>query len=287
MTRQNALLPALVLLLSLGGNTASAQTLAPLTTPPLPAPRDTTLPTIFKIGDSTVRNGSGNGANGQWGWGDLISCYVDTTRVNVVNRALGGRSSRTYLTQGHWDRVLAMLEPGDVVIMQFGHNDGGALNDTSRARGSIKGIGEDSEAIDNLLTKQHEVVHTYGWYLRRFIADTRAKGATPIVASMVPRNRWENGAVQRNKSDYAGWAEAVARAEGAAFLDLNELIAREYETLGEEQVKPFFVADRTHTTLEGAKFSARVVIAGLRALPKSPVAAYLLDERAAARSCAR
>src|SRR5262245_21489581 len=256
-------------------------------TRPLPAPRDTTLPTVFHIGDSTVRNGSGDGANGQWGWGDLTPCYYDATRVNTINRALGGRSSRTYLTGGQWAGVLPMVKTGDVVIMQFGHNDGGAVNDTSRARGSLRGIGEETEEIDNLLTHQHEVVHTFGWYLRKFIADTRAKGATPIVASLVPRNRWENGTVQRNKRDYAGWAEQVARAEGVAFLDLNELIAKEYDAMGEEKVKPFFVEDRTHTTLDGAKFSARVVVAGLKRLPNSPVAKFLLDEPAVSRSCNR
>lgn len=256
-------------------------------TRPLPAPRDTTLPTVFHIGDSTVRNGNGDGANGQWGWGDLTPCYYDASRVNTVNRALGGRSSRTYLTGGQWAGVLPMLKAGDVVIMQFGHNDGGAVNDTSRARGSLRGIGEETEEIDNLLTHQHEVVHTFGWYLRKFIADTRAKGATPIVASLVPRNRWANGTVQRNKQDYAGWAEQVARTEGVSFLDLNELIAKEFDALREEKVKPFFVEDRTHTTLDGAKFSARIVIAGLRRLPNSPVAKYLLDEPAASRSCTR
>src|SRR5690349_17881173 len=89
-----------------------------------PAPRDAALPTLFHIGDSTVRNGSGAGANGEWGWGDLTAAYLDTTRINVVNCALGGRSSRTFLTGGNWDRVLPNLKPGDVVLMQFGHNDG-------------------------------------------------------------------------------------------------------------------------------------------------------------------
>ena len=271
MTPRRELLAFLMLLATARPGAIGAQSPAPS----MPSPRDSALPTLFHIGDSTVRNGSGNGANGQWGWGDLTACYFDTTRMNVVNRALGGRSSRTYLTQGQWDRVLAMLKPGDVVLMQFGHNDGGALNDTSRARGSIRGIGDESEEIDNLLTHQHEVVHSFGWYLRKFITDTKARGATPVVASLVPRNRWENGAVQRNTKDYAGWAEAVARAEGVAFLDLNALIAREYDALGEETVMPFFVADRTHTTLAGAKLSARVVIAALKGLPENPVGAYL------------
>lgn len=245
--------------------------------PPLPSPRDSTLPTLFHIGDSTVRNGSGNGANGQWGWGDMTSCWFDTTKINVVNRAIGGRSARTYITQGQWDRTLAMVKPGDIVTMQFGHNDSSPVNDTSRARGTLRGIGDESEEIDNLLTHQHEVVHTFGWYLRRFIADTRARGATPIVASLIPRNYWEGGKVRRNAADFGGWAEQVARAEGVAFLDLNELIAREYDALGEEQVKAYFVADRTHTTLAGAQLGARVVAAALRALPENPVARFQVD----------
>lgn len=253
--------------------------------PQLPAPRDTSLPTVFHIGDSTVRNGSGNGANGQWGWGDLTSCYFDTTRVNVVNRALGGRSSRTYISQGLWERTLPMIKRGDVVIMQFGHNDASAINDTSRARGTIRGVGEETEEIDNLLTHQHEVVHSFGWYLRRFINDTRARGATPVVASRVPGNNWVNGSVQRNKQDFALWAEQVARAEGVAFIDLNELIAQEYDRLGEEKVKPFFVADRTHTTLDGAKLSARIAVAALASLPEHPVSAYLRSADSATRTC--
>jgi len=255
--------------------------------PTLPAPRDTTLPTIFHIGDSTVRNGSGNGANGQWGWGDMMSCYFDTTRVNVVNRALGGRSSRTYLAQGHWDRTLPMIKRGDVVIMQFGHNDASAVNDTSRARGTIHGIGEETQEIDNLLTHQHEVVHTFGWYLRRFISDTRARGATPIVASRVPGNNWVNGSVQRNKQDFALWAEQAARAEGVAFVDLNELVAREYDALGEQRVKAFFVSDKVHTTLDGAKLTARVAVSALSRLPNNPVAAYVRRNDADVRACAQ
>jgi len=247
---------------------------------PAAAPRDA-LPTVFYIGDSTVRNGRGDGANGQWGWGDLTAGYFDTTRVHVVNKALGGRSSRTYLTQGYWEQVRATLRKGDVVIMQFGHNDAGALNDTSRARGSIRGTGEETEAIDNLITHQHEVVHSFGWYLRRYIADARAAGATPIVASLVPRNYWENGTVKRNAADYAGWAEQVARDAKVRFIDLNALIARRYDAMGEDSVRALFVEDRTHTTLAGAQLAARVVVAALRGMPDDPIAPYLSAEGAA------
>jgi lysophospholipase L1-like esterase len=238
----------------------------------LPEPANPKLPSLFLIGDSTVRNGRGDGANGQWGWGDHLGPYFDTSRINVVNRAVGGLSSRTYLTLGHWERVLGMLKPGDFVMMQFGHNDNGALNDTSRARGTIKGVGAESEEIDNLLTHKHEVVHTYGWYLRKFIADARARGATPIVCSLVPRKTWKDGKIVRSRDNYAGWAEQVAQAEGAAFVDLNEIIARRYDELGPEKVDPLFADPHTHTSAAGAELNAASVVSGLKGLKDDPLA---------------
>ena len=240
----------------------------------LPIPADKRLPTLFLIGDSTVRNGRGNGAGGEWGWGDYLSPHFDREKINVVNRAVGGLSSRTFLTQGYWDRMLGMMKLGDFVMMQFGHNDNAPLNDDRRARGTIKGVGEESEAIDNMLTGQHEVVHTYGWYLRRFIADARERGATPIVCSLVPRKTWSEGKVVRNKDSYAGWAEQVAKSAGVAFVDLNEIIARRYEELGPEAVEALFADEHTHTSAAGAGLNAECVVSGLRMLPENPLAPY-------------
>jgi len=175
---------------------------------PVNEPANPALPSLFLIGDSTVRNGQGNGADAQWGWGDLLAPYFDTSKINVVNRALGGTSSRTFY-RDQWARVLARLKPGDFVIMQFGHNDGGAINDTNRARGTIKGVGDETQEIDNLITKKHEVVHSFGWYEKQIILEARTKGAMPVVCSLIPRNNWKEGAVIRNKNDYAGWAGQV------------------------------------------------------------------------------
>ena len=241
---------------------------------PLPEPRDPKLPTLFLIGDSTVRNGQGDGGGGQWGWGEPLVDFFDASKINVVNRAVGGLSSRTYLTGGHWERVLAMLKPGDFVVMQFGHNDAGPLNDTSRARGTIRGTGEESEEVENLLTKQREVVHTYGWYLRKFIADARAKGATPIVCSLVPRKTWKDGRIVRHTDSYAGWAAEVAKREKVAFVDLNEIIARRYEELGTEKVEPLFADEHTHTSRAGAELNAAAVVAGLKSLKGTPFKKY-------------
>src|SRR5262252_7523764 len=236
------------------------------------------IPTLFIIGDSTVRNGRGDGAGGQWGWGDLIGPFFDQSKINIVNSAIGGRSSRTYMTDGHWDQVLGRLKPGDFVIMQFGHNDGGEINDTSRARGSLRGIGDETQEIDILLTKKHEVVHTFGWYLRKFTADIRARGATPIICSLIPRKIWKDGKIVRNTDTYAGWAADVARVEHVAFVDLNEIIARKYDELGPDPVEPLFADPHTHTSLAGAQLNARCVVEGLRSLKPNPLATFIRSE---------
>lgn len=231
------------------------------------------LPTVFIIGDSTVKTPT----DGQQGWGDPIADLFDQARIRVENRARGGRSSRTFQTEGLWDQVLAELKPGDFVLMQFGHNDGGAINDTSRARGSLRGTGEETEEIDNLITKKHEVVHTYGWYLRKFVSDTKAKGATPIVLSPIPRNIWKDGKVVRGGETYGGWAAEVAKSQGAFFVDLNEIVAKQYEMIGQEKVgKEYFPTDHTHTNPLGARLNAELVASGIRQLKDCPLVAFLL-----------
>lgn len=232
-------------------------------------------PTLFIIGDSTVKTPT----EGQQGWGDPIADLFDQKKIKVENRARGGRSSRTFQTEGLWDQVLAELKKGDFVLMQFGHNDASAVNDASRARGTLKGAGEETEEIDNLLTKKHEVVHTFGWYMRKYIAETKAKGATPIVLSPVPRNNWIDGKVVRNAGTYGGWAAEVAKSQQAFFVDLNEIIARQYEALGQERVsKELFFNDQTHTSPAGARLNAESVVAGLRGLQKCKLTTFLLKE---------
>lgn len=241
----------------------------------LPEPAAPVLPSLFLIGDSTVRNGRGDGEGGQWGWGDELPLWLATEKINIVNRAIGGLSSRTFLTQGHWQRVLTLLKPGDFVLMQFGHNDSGPLNDTTRARGTIKGTGGERETIDNLLTGRRETVHTYGWYLRHYIREARAYGAWPVVCSPVPRKRWENGKIVRSQNGYGDWARQVAAEEGAAFIDLGELVATRYDELGPEAVDAMFGDAHTHTSLAGARLGAAVVATALAKMPDDPLRDYL------------
>jgi rhamnogalacturonan acetylesterase len=222
-------------------------------------------PVLYLIGDSTVKNGSGKGNDGLWGWGDFLHEHFDTAYIRIENHARGGRSSRTYQTEGLWDNVLSKLKPGDFVILQFGHNDGGPVNDTLRARGTIRGAGDETDTIDNLITKKHEVVHTYGWYMRKYITDTKAKGATPIVCSLVARNLWKGGKVDRATNSYTKWAKETSAAEGACFIDLNDLVATRYESLGEEEVTTtLFLKDHTHTNEKGARINAAIVAEALK-----------------------
>jgi rhamnogalacturonan acetylesterase len=235
-------------------------------------------PVFYIIGDSTVKNGDGKNTNVLQGWGSFIDTYFDTTRISISNQAIGGRSSRTFITEGRWDKILITLKKGDYVIMQFGHNDGGALDDTARARGTIKGTGEESKEIYNPIMKKQEVVHTYGWYMRRYIRETKNKGAVPIVCSPVPRNDWKDGKVIRSTDSYAKWAEQVAKEEGAYYINLNDLVALKYEEMGADKVKPFFPIDHTHTNIDGAKLNAEIVMNAINEIKPGKLNKYSVNK---------
>ena len=244
---------------------------------------------IVLVGDSTVKNGSGRGEGGMWGWGQALAEHVRPEAAVVENRALGGRSSRTYLTEGLWERSLERLRPGDFVLIQFGHNDGGQLFEGDRPRASLKGNGDETEQGTVAATGKAETVHSYGWYLRKIVADAKARGATAIILSPVPRNMWRAGTVVRADRDYGRWAKEAAEQSGALFVDLNGIIAARYEQLGEETVsRDFFtVADHTHTTEAGARLNAACVAEGIRRLADCPLAEILRPEGEADDGAAR
>jgi rhamnogalacturonan acetylesterase len=230
-------------------------------------------PTVFVIGDSTVKNGRGDGAGGLWGWGDFLGEHIDATRVAVENHALGGRSSRTFRTEGHWAEVLERVRPGDYVLIQFGHNDGIAPDDPRRPRGTLRGTGAETYEIVHPHTGEPETVHTYGHYLREYIRETRDRGATPIVLSPVPRNMWnQDGTLERDRLGYPLWARQVAEEEGAPFIDLHERVARRYEAEGPGAVRgKYFVEDHTHANEAGARLSATEVAEGILELEGVPL----------------
>jgi rhamnogalacturonan acetylesterase len=239
-------------------------------------------PTLFLIGDSTVKNGRDDGQHkgtlGQWGWGHFLGDDFDTTRITVEDDALGGTSSRTFMTNPKlWPVVLAKIKPGDYVMMQFGANDGSAINDTARARGTFRNNSDTSVSIHNMLTHQDEVVHSYGWYIRKFISDTKAKGGTAIVCSLIPRNNFKDGKANRADKSYGLWAKQAAIQGGASFLPLNDIIADDYDKEGQDAVtaKYFTAAETLHTNEGGAKFNATAVVQGIKGLTDSDLKKYL------------
>jgi rhamnogalacturonan acetylesterase len=245
----------------------------------LPAPFQVSLPSIYIVGDSTAsyhpdRDYEGYAA--PQGWGVFFPAFFDPDKVNVVNVARGGRSSRTYMTEGLWDKVVAQLKPNDIVLIQLGQNDVFATNDKI-ARGTIPGIGQETQEIENVATGKHETVHTYGWYLRRYVQDTRAKSAIPIVLSLTTRDVWKDGHVEIGVGNYRESAYKIALQEHHTdFVDASAIIAEQYEKLGKEKTAGLFHAkEPVHINTPGAFLDARCIVAGLKGLSDAPVSRYL------------
>jgi lysophospholipase L1-like esterase len=226
---------------------------------------------VFIIGDSTVANGNDSIV----GWGKELSAYFDTSRVVLINKARGGRSSRTFHTEGLWNEILPQLKKGDFVLMQFGHNDG-ARPDAEKFRGSLRGIGDEIQDVVRP-DGSKETVHTYGWYMTQYVQEALGKGAVPVILSMIPRNIWKEGKVERVADSYGKWAREVAEKKDVSFIDLNELVAQKYEQMGPDAVKAFFPGDHTHTNASGARLNAETVVKAIKDLKGCELRAYLKD----------
>ena len=217
------------------------------------------LPTLFVASDSTAATGGRTTR----GWGAVLIDYFDTNRLNIINRAVGGRSFRTFTREGRWDQIVENLKAGDFVIIEFGHNDGGGARN-SRGRGDEPGIGDETETVVGRDGRE-EIVHTFGWYLRKYIRDTRSKGATPIVSTTTVRNLWGEGRVERGMGRMRDWAEEVAKQEKAIFIDHSNLGADHYERIGQAAASLYHPQDHSHTNVAGAIANAETFLAGLAA----------------------
>lgn len=233
------------------------------------------LPTLFLVGDSTMNSNAP-----LRGWASEVAPLLDTSKINVAVRAIGGRSSKTFLLEGRWDKVLAEIKPGDIVIVQFGHNDGGRYDDpNAKWRPSLRG--EDDATAELSVPDPRggpdakQTIHTFGWYMRNYASTAKSKGATVILASMVPHKSWKDGKIERGeRASFVLWTQHAAEATGTIFLDLNEAIAEKYEALGVEKVESLFGDARTHFSPAGAKFAAQVAINSLKQLPNNPLGLY-------------
>lgn len=218
-------------------------------------------PVVFTIGDSTVKNFDKD-KDGMWGWGTVLHELFNEKKATVYNAAKAGRSARTYMDEMRWDSVYNSLQPGDYVLMQFGHNDGGPVN-KDKARGELRGTSQESRVF-LMPDKHYEVVYTYGWYLRKFCMDAMEKGATPIILSPTVRNIWRNGKIDRFTDSYTAWARTVAEGMGVAFIDLNDLGADDFEKLGQKKTAAYYNRDHTHSSLKGAKANSKRIAKAMK-----------------------
>jgi len=226
---------------------------------------------ILIAGDSTAQ--PGNRRHQIYGWAEPFADLFDSSKVKVINLARGGRSSRTFITEGLWDILLEKVRPGDVVLIQFGHNDGDPPNEVPleptlllRVPYSLPGIGEETVAIDNVLTGKQELVHSFGGYLRKMVADVQARGGRPILLSPTVQNRWtEHGKIVRY-NPYRDWTREVAEQAAVPFVDVARILADDYQARGREAVGQLFSRDTIHTNTQGAVHTAALVLSGLKGL---------------------
>jgi rhamnogalacturonan acetylesterase len=228
-------------------------------------------PALVLVGDSIMKTGTGNGERGPWGWGSEVGAFFDPAKINVYNEGRGGRSSRSFIEEGVWAKIVEQLQPGDFVLVQFAHNDtANSANHPDRA--TIGSAGDETVQVG--VGDKRKVVRSYGAYLRQYAADARAKGATLILCSPVPRNQWADGRIKRGFDGYAQWAATAAKAGGTPFIDLNTLAADRYDALGQEKTRAHF-NDTQHTNKAGARLNAECVVEGLKRLTEVPLAKAL------------
>lgn len=236
--------------------------------------REKGKPVLFITGDSTVKN-EDKDSTGMWGWGSQAYDVFDKEKITCVNCAKAGRSTRTYLNEGRWDKVYNSLQPGDYVLIQFGHNDIGPI-DHDKMRGTIPGTSDTTHVYMMEGSGDYELVYSFGWYLKKFIQDVREKGATPILVSLTPRNEWPGGKIERRNDSYGVWYREVADATGVELVDLHNITADaiDAECTSKEDAAKYYNHDHTHTSLLGAKLNAAGIAKGLKDI-NSPLAEYL------------
>lgn len=222
--------------------------------------------TIYTIGDSTMANKDNPETNPERGWGQVLSSFFDAT-IKVDNRAINGRSSRSFITEKRWESVYKALKPGDYVFIQFGHND-------------------EKFADSTLYTNPHT---SYRHNLIRFVTESREKGAIPILfSSIVRRNFNENGVLIPTHGEYPLETRLVAQEYKVSFIDLEyytELLEMAYGPenskklhlhykAGEIPYYPQGKEDNTHLGVKGATEVAQLVINQIKLLD-SPLVATL------------
>ena len=171
--------------------------------------------TIFMIGDSTMANKILRGGNRERGWGQVLPGFF-TENVKVDNHALNGRSSKSFIDEGEWDKVRAKIRKGDYVFIQFGHND------------------EKPDA------KRHtEPGTTFDANLRRYVTETRAKGGIPVLFNSIVRRNFFNNKNAVTDDDYRKERVEGSNFEGDSLIDTHGAYLDSPRKVAEEMGVPF------------------------------------------------
>lgn len=199
---------------------------------------------LFIAGDSTAAEYGPERAP-QAGWGQMLQSYLDPARFEVHNHAKGGRSTRSFIDEGRLDAIAAELGRGDVLLIQFGHNDA-KFEDPTRYTDS------DSD---------------YPQLLMRYVQVARDKGATPVLVTPVARLLYDFGSLLDTHARYTLAMQQLAAREHVALIDLNDRSTRWIRALGEQGARPYFLfvpeqnkADGTHFSAAGATAMACLVL---------------------------
>jgi lysophospholipase L1-like esterase len=213
--------------------------------------------TVFTIGDSTMANKKVD-PSGETGWCQVLPEFL-TQEVEVRNRAMNGRSSKSFINEGRWKAILDSLKAGDYVFIQFGHND---------------------EKIQDS-TRYAEPFTTYRKNLERFVHETREKGATPILFTSIVRRKFEDGFLTDTHGNYPVATKMVANELNVPLVDLQMLTAGAVTALGEESSKRIYLwtpplekfpegkKDDTHLSRYGAMLVAKLAMQQLILLDNS------------------
>ena len=172
---------------------------------------------IFLVGDSTMAD-KADLTKPERGWGMLFQQYFGKSAV-VRNHAVNGRSTKSFLREGRWAKVLAQVKPGDWVLIQFGHNDS-KVEDTTRSAPAQT---------------------TYRQLLTKYVQEARQKGANPVLLTPVGRRYFdEAGKRKDDHGEYPGVVREVAKAQKVPLIDLHEKTWAMYSALGEQGTRPLF-----------------------------------------------
>ncbi|KAI1303493.1 carbohydrate esterase family 12 protein [Xylaria venustula] len=212
------------------------------------APRAT--PTIYLCGDSTMaKDGADDGDTDGWG-----QYFGDYTTVSVVNKAIGGRSARSYWDEGRFADVADLAQSGDIVVIEFGHNDGGSPESDDNGRSDCPGDGTETCISDST----GETVYTFVFYVIQAAKLMLAKGATVILSSQTPDNPWETGVFVNSPPRFVAYQLTAQKALGTGvyFVDHYQAVIDTYYELGNAATNALYPNDHTHTSPAGATYVA-------------------------------